>query len=110
MLAAVGQARPPTTLTLSGGRLLSDATFGVFDKWRDRDKRKFSDAVARIVDKVLKPVVEVRPHSSDSREIDLPDFDIKEAVIERIERADPADPSANLQAITEEPPKLFDEP
>jgi len=30
-------------------------------------------------------------------------------VIERIEQADPADPSANLRAIVEAPPTLFDE-
>ena len=110
MLAAVGQARPPTALTLSGSLLLRNATFGVFAKWRDQDKREFSNAVARIVDRTLKSVVPVSRLPEDSREIDLPDTDTKEAVINRIEQADPADPSVNLQAITQEPLPLFDEP
>lgn len=107
--AAVGQALPPTSLTLSGSRLLSKATFGVFDRWLDTDKQEFSAAAARIVDKVLKPVVQVRRLAKESREIDLPDSETKEAVIERLENADPADPSANLQAVAYEQQSLFDE-
>lgn len=109
MLAAVGQSRPPETLILNGSRLLSKATFGVFDTWRDTDRREFCRSAAGIVDKTLKSVDVVRRLSADSREIDLPDIDTKEMVIERIEQADPSDPSVNLQAITEEPPTLFDE-
>ena len=110
MLAAVGQARPPATRILSGSSLLSAATFGVSDRWRDTDRREFCKAVAGIVDRTLKSVVDVRRLSADSREIDLPDTDTKEAVIDRIERADPADPSVNLQAITGEQQALFDAP
>lgn len=109
MQAAVGQAQPPTVLPLDGRRLLSDATFGVFDKWRDADKQKFSGAVARIVERTLSPVVDVRRTAVDSREIDLPDLDTKDEVIEPIERADPSDPATSLQAAVEEPPTLFDE-
>ncbi len=109
MQAAVGQARPPTVLTLDGRRLPSDATFGVFDKWRDADRQKFSGAVGRIVERTLRPVVEVRQISVGSREIDLPDLDTMDEVIDRIERADPSDPATSLQAAVEEPPTLFDE-
>ena len=110
MLAAVGQTQPPATLILSGSSLLSDATFGVADRWLDTDRREFRKAVARIVDKTLKSVVAVSHLSAHNRQIDLPDIDTKGAVIERIEQADPADPSVNLQAITQEPLPLFDEP
>lgn len=110
ILAAVGQVSPPEAVVLNGSHLLSDATFGVFDNWRDGDRREFSRAVAGIVDKVLKPVVEVHRLSREARKIDIRDADTKEAVIERLENADPADPSANLQAITQEQLPLFDEP
>ena len=110
MLAAVGQTRPPTTLILSGRSLLSGATFGVADRWLDTDRREFHKAVAGIVDRTLKSVVDVQRLPADSREIDLPDIDTKKLVIERIEQADPADPSANLQAMVGAPPTLFDEP
>ncbi len=109
MQAAVGQALPPTALTLDGGRLLSDATFGVFDKWRDNDRQKFSDAVGKIVDRTLGSVVDVRRPTKSSREIDIPDLDTKDEVVARIEQADPADPSTNLKAALEEPPTLFDD-
>ncbi len=107
--AAIGRALPPTAVTLDGGRLLSDAAFGVFDKWRDLDWQKISDAVGRIVDRTLGSVIDVRRVSTGSREIDLPDLDKKEEVIARIEHASPADPSTSLQATAEEPPTLFDQ-
>lgn len=109
MQAAVGRALPPTALTLDSARLLSDATFGVFDKWRDSDRQKFSDAVGKIVERTLGSVVDMRRITKSSREIDLPDLDTKDEVIARIEQADPADPSTNLKAAVEEPPTLFDE-
>ena len=109
MQAAVGRALPPTALALDGDRLLSDATFGVFDKWRDSDRQKFSDAVGKIVDRTLGSVVDVRRLSISCREIDIPDLDAKDEVIARIEQADPANPSTNLKAAVEEPPTLFDE-
>ncbi|MDE0066156.1 MAG: hypothetical protein OXN44_04695 [Acidimicrobiaceae bacterium] len=109
LLAAVGQALPPTTVVLRGDTLLRDATFGISDRWRDKDRRTFSDSVVKVVERTLKSVVDLNRPSTDSREFDLPDLETKDAVIDRIENADPADPSTNLQAITEEPPSLFDE-
>lgn len=110
LLAAVGQAVPPTTVILRGDTLLRDATFGISDRWRDRDRRTFSDSVVKVVERTLKSVVDLNRPSTDSREFDLPDLETKEAVIDRIENADPADPSTNLQAITEEQLSLFDGP
>ncbi len=109
MLAAVGRARPPTTLMLDGTRLLSAATFGVFDQWRDTDRQEFSEAVGKIVDRALKPVVEVRRVSGDCREVDLPNAEVQDAVTDRLERADPANPATNLETAVEEPATLFDE-
>ena len=109
LLAEIGQARPPTTLSLDGARLLSAATFGVFDQWHDADRRQFSEAAAKIVDKALGSVVTVRRTPPDSREIDVPNSDVKEALVERLELADPSDPAVNLQAAIQEPPKLFDD-
>ncbi len=109
MLAEIGRARPPTTLQLDGTRLLRAATLGVFDQWRDADRRQFSEAVAAIVDKSLGSVVTVRRTAPDSREIDVPNGDVKETLVERLELADPADPAVNLQAAVEEPPRLFDD-
>ncbi|MCY3850322.1 MAG: hypothetical protein OXF75_05905 [Acidimicrobiaceae bacterium] len=99
----------PATVTLRGDTLLKEATFGIFGRWRDQDRRTFSNSVAKIVEKTLKTVVDLNYRSADSREFDLPDLETKEAVIDRIENADPADPSTSLQAITEEQPSLFDE-
>lgn len=109
MLAAVGQARPPTTLVMDGNRLLSDATFGVFDRWRDADRRNFSEAAAKIVDKTLKSVADVRRLSSEVREIELPSTEVQDAMTDRIEHADPADPSSNLAAALGEQLSLFNE-
>ncbi len=110
LLATVGQALPPTTVVLRGDTLLREATFGISDRWRVKDRRTFSDSVAKIVERTLKSVVDLNRPSTDSREFDLPDLETKESVIDRIENAVPADPSTNLQAITEEQLSLFDEP
>ena len=94
---------------LDGTRLLSAATIGVFDQWRDTDRREFSEAVGRILDRALKPVVEVLRVSGDCREIDLPSAEIQDAVTDRVERADPANPATNLETAVEETATLFDE-
>jgi len=109
ILADVGQAQAPTTVTLSGTELLSRATFGIFRKWRDTDRQQFSEAVAKIAERVLRPVVEVRREGGDHVEVDLPDAESQDSAIDRLESADPSNPTANLEAAVEEPPTLFDE-
>ena len=107
LLATVGQARPPTTLVLDSARLLRRATLGVFEQWRDGDRHEFSCAVDKIVERTLRSVVDVRHAPEGHLEVDLPNTDVHDAVITRIERADPADPTTNLKAVVEEHPTLF---
>ena len=107
-LADVGQAQTPTTLSLDAAALLKRATFGIFDRWRDTDRKQFSEAVAKIVERALKSVVTVRREAGIHLEIELPSSETQDAAIDRLERADPADPRANLEATIEEPPTLFD--
>lgn len=107
-LAEVGQAQTPATLSLDAAALLKRATFGVFDHWRDADRKQFSEAVAKIVERALKSVVTVRREAGIHLEIELPTSETQDAAIDRLERADPADPKANLEATIEEPPTLFD--
>ena len=107
-LAEVGQAQTPTTLSMDASVLLYRATFGVFAHWRDAERKQFREAAAKIVERALKPVVTVRRDAGSHLEIDLPTRETQEIAIDRLERADPADPKANLEATTEEPPTLFD--
>lgn len=107
-LAEVGTAQPPVTLALDGTILLNHATFGVFPYWRDDERKQFSEAAAKIVERTLKSVVTVRREFGSHLEIDLPNNETQETVIDRLERADPADPKANLEAVSAEPPTLFD--
>jgi len=97
----------PTKLKLSGTRLLTSATFGIFDNWRDQDRKKFSERAAKILERALKPVVAVK-RRGDLLELQLPDDDMRKSSIDRLEQADPADPAKNLEAPTEDPPRLFD--
>ncbi|MCQ3811727.1 MAG: hypothetical protein KTV68_14360 [Acidimicrobiia bacterium] len=108
-LAEVGQAQTPTTLTLDGQLLLNRATFGVFAHWRDADRKQFSEAAAKIVERALTSVVTVRRKAGAQLEIDLPDAEAQDVAIDRIERADPADPKASLETVSAEPATLFDQ-
>ena len=105
----VGRARVPTTLALNGTQLLSDATFRVFDRWHERNRKQFSEAAAKIVERALKSHVEIRRHGGDRLEIDLPSAETKDKAIKRLDQADPADPKRNLEAATREHPTLFDD-
>ncbi len=107
-LADVGQAQTPTTLSMDASVLLNRATFGVFAHWRDAERKQFREAAAKIMERALKPVVTVRRDAGSHLEIDLPTRETQEIAIDRLERADPADPKANLEAVSAEPPTLFD--
>ncbi len=107
-LAQIAQAQVPATVTLDGPQLLGQATFGIFDRWRDSDRKQFGKAVAAIIERALSPVVEVRKFEGQIVEVDLPDSDTQDTVIERPERANPSDPGSNLEEEIEAPPKLFD--
>ncbi len=108
ILAKVGRVRIPATLTLCAIELLNRATFGVFGKWRDTDRKQFSAAVVKITERVLAPVVQVRSVGSEHVEVDLPDDESQSSAIERLEQTDPSNTGANIEAAIEEPPTLFD--
>ena len=108
-LGHVGRARVPTTLALNGTQLLNDATFHVFDRWHEKNRKQFSETAAKIVERALKSHVEVRRHGGDLLDIDLPSDEIQDKAIKRLEQADPADPAKNLEAATREHPSLFDD-
>jgi len=108
-IATIGQARTPTTVTLSGADLLDRATFGVFPRWRDGDRAQFAGAAAKLVERALRSTGRARIEG-DRVEVDLPDEDSQDAAIDRLEKADPSDPAKSLSAAIDDPPTLFDEP
>lgn len=105
-LAKVGQARPPTDLILDCTQLLSSATYGIFDHWRDTDRNKFSGTVAKILKRTLRNVCEIH-HKNNILEIDLPNSEIQDSMIDRLRQADPADPTSNLETVINEQVALF---
>jgi hypothetical protein len=106
-IGTVGRASTPTSLSVTGTQLLDEATFGVFARWRDADRSQFASDAARLVERTLRATGFVQVEG-ERIEIDLPTAQAQQAIIERLEHADPADPSKNLQAVIEEPPTLFD--
>lgn len=107
VIQVVGRAQVPCNLSLAFDELLSDATFGVFTRWRDSDRREFSGAAARIIERALRSFDAARVEGNRV-DIDLPSPEVQHAVIERLERADPADPSKNLVGAIAQQPTLFD--
>ncbi|MDE0170999.1 MAG: hypothetical protein OXS29_16075 [bacterium] len=105
----VGRAEVPRTLSLHSDDLLRGATFGMFDRWRDRDRSQFTKTAIDIVQKAIKSHVDVRREGAHRLEVDLPSSATKDKVIKRLDRADPADPTKNLDAATREHPRLFDD-
>lgn len=106
-IARVGQATVPTTVTLDGAELLSDATYGVFRRWKDADRRDFWLAAVRLLDRALRPTERAR-RDNQRVEVDLPTTDVQASVIERLEQADPADPAKSIEAALLEEPTLFE--
>ncbi len=107
-MGRVGQARVPTTLSLTGTQLVRGATLGVFDRWREENRRQFSTAAAKIVERRLTSHVGIRRERQEHLEIGLPDVETQNTAISRLERADPANQSTNLESVIKEPPTLFD--
>jgi hypothetical protein len=106
-LAEVGQAQPPTELVLNGTQLLSKATYGIFDHWRDTDRKHFGRTAATILTQALKRTDGVRRVSDEVLTLDLPSAHVQDSVIDRLRNADPADPSANLEVAVSEQETLF---
>ena len=96
----VGRARVPTIVTLDGGQLLRDATFGIFDQWRE-DRELFIRKAVDIVMKALKPPVSVR-RIQKGLDIDLGNTEHQDKAIKCLRDADPGDPTANLAGALQE--------
>jgi hypothetical protein len=106
-MALVGQAITPTILSLNGSDMLDRATYGVYSRWRDTDRSRFALAAAKIIERTLRATGTARLEG-DRVEVDLPTAEVQDAVIDRLERADPLDPGRNLEGALQEPPTLFD--
>ena len=106
-LAEVGQAQPPTDLVLNSSRLLRSATYGVFDRWHDTDRKLFIKRASDILLKTLKAISEVNRESNDVLTIDLPNTDVQDSIIDRLRNTDPADRASNLEAASNGQTALF---
>lgn len=105
-MAALGTARPPQLLMVSGADLLDGATLGIFSYWREADADRFAEAAAKIVERALSATVTVR-RQQWRLEIELPTAELQRTAIERLEDADPSDPAKSLATVVAEPPTLF---
>lgn len=105
----VGRARVPITLMVTGTELLRRATFGVFDRWQDENRKQFSEAAAKIVERRLRSYVEIRRERREHIQINLPTVEAQQTAIDRLDRAEPANQSTNLESVIEAPPTLFDD-
>lgn len=105
-IAIVGRSITPTNVAVRGDVLLTEATFGIFSKWRDNDRAKFVEAAHKVIVKALR---------GDSRvsvtgtliEIDLPSTEAQDEVLKRLEDADPTDRRTNLEGSLGPQDRLF---
>ncbi|MGH3442328.1 MAG: hypothetical protein ACRDUY_09870 [Nitriliruptorales bacterium] len=90
-ISVVGQSQTPKVVPLRPFDLLIAATFGVFAKWRDSDRDLLIRKAQKVLQLALKPTGVIEIVRGDI-EVDLRDGDTQEAVILRLEQADPNDP------------------
>ena len=108
-MAIVGQAIVPTTLDITGAMLLSRATFGVFDRWLDADRRQFAAAATGVLTTTLQSLSYFQRQSRDTVSLSLSSHDEQAEVVKLLEQAKPADNKTNIEAAVNETPKLFDD-
>ena len=108
-MAVVGQAIVPTTLDISGAMLLSRATFGVFDRWLDADRRQFAAAATGVLTDILRSLDGFQRQSKDAISLSLSNHDEQAEVVKLLELARPADKNTNLEAAVNASPTLFDD-
>ncbi len=109
-MAVVGQAVVPTpTLKITGTALLSRATFGVFDRWLDADRRKFAAAATNVLSDALESLGGFQRQSRDTISLSLSSHEEQAEVVKFLEKAKPADKMTNLEAAVNEAPRLFDD-
>lgn len=103
---AVGKADISSILNIRGETILEKATFGAFEYWRDRDRKRFIKEVIRIIAKATKSLGQ--KHGGDTElMIDLPDEKVRDNVMKNIERFKIEEESNYLSSATI--PTLFDQ-
>lgn len=107
-MAIVGQATVPIALDITGTMLLSRATFGVFDRWLDADRRQFAAAAADVLARALQSLGGFRRQARDTVSLSLSSHDEQAEAVKLLEQARPADKVTNLEAAVNEAPRLFD--
>ncbi len=109
-MAIIGQATVPTpTLEITGTMLLSRATFGVFDRWQDTDRRQFAAAATDVMARALQSLGGFQRQHRDTISLSLSSHDEQAEAVKLLEQARPADKMTNLEAAVNEAPRLFDE-
>jgi hypothetical protein len=107
-MAIVGQAAVPIDLDITGAMLLSRATFGVFDRWMDADRKPFAAAATGVLARALQSLGAFRRRSRDTISLSLPSHDEQAKAVKLLEQARPADKMTNMEAVVNEAPRLFD--
>lgn len=102
---AVGKADISTIVNLKGETLLEKATFGAFEYWRDRDRKRFIKEAIRIIERAMKPFGQKHRGETELK-IDLSDEKARDNVMKNIEKFRIEEESNNLSKATI--PTLFD--
>ena len=108
-LAMAGQAVLPTSLEINGETLLGRATYGVFNRWLDTDRKHFAAAAIGVVHNAVKSLGGVQKRGNHLS-IELTDEDARDRLLNILEQAKPDDARTNLEAAISAPPTLFDDP
>ena len=102
---AVGKADISSIVNLKGETLLEKATFGAFEYWRDRDRKRFIKEAIRIIERATKPFGQKHGGETELK-IGLPDEKERDNVMKSIEKFRIEEESNNLSNATI--PTLFD--
>ena len=88
----IGRASLSTDVVLKGEELLSEATFGIFDKWKDDNRHQFSNAVVAIVAEALNAYQGIQKNGK-RLDVRLDSEEDRKDVIQLLKRANPYDPA-----------------
>lgn len=91
----IGRATISSNVVLDGDALLRDATFGIFDKWKDDNRHQFSSAVITIVADALSPYQKTL-RKKKRLSVKLDSEADRQEVIQLLKRADHLDPGSIL--------------
>lgn len=102
---AVGKADISSPVILKGDILLEKATFGAFEYWKDRDRRRFMKEAIGIITRAMKPLVQKQEGGTELM-IEFPDESAREDIMLKIEKFK-IEEEANLSKATI--PSLLDD-